>query len=86
MKPLPKVVPTYVQNRPDDIEVTLACSIYEFYNGSLKTFEFSRNVLLPDGKTTMKENEKMTVEVKPGYDKDVVMTFPSKGHQANCAE
>ena len=28
----------------------------------------------------------MTVEVKPGYDKDVVMTFPSKGHQANCAE
>jgi hypothetical protein len=28
----------------------------------------------------------MTVEIKPGFDEDVVLTFPSKGHQANCAE
>jgi len=28
----------------------------------------------------------MTVEVKPGFDTDVVMTFPSKGNQAHCAE
>ena len=28
----------------------------------------------------------MTVEVKPGFDSGVVLNYPSKGHQANCAE
>lgn len=53
MGPLKKEVPMFVQKRPEDIEVKLSCSIYEFYNGSLKNFEFSRAVLLPDGKTTV---------------------------------
>ena len=41
---------------------------------------------MPDGKTTMKETEQMTVEVKPGFDSGDVLTFPSKGNQAKCAE
>ena len=36
------------ENAPEDIEVVLPCSIYEFYNGSLKTFTYLRNELMPD--------------------------------------
>ena len=32
-------------NQPQDITVTLACSISEFYNGALKSFQFTRKVL-----------------------------------------
>ena len=67
---------------PKDIDVVLACSIYEFYNGSLKTFNYMRKVLQPDGQTTADQEETLTIEVKPGYDVDTVVSFPSKGHEA----
>lgn len=38
-------------NAPADIKVKLDCSIYEFFNGSVKTFSYSRQVLKPDGMT-----------------------------------
>lgn len=28
---------------PKDIEMTLSCSLQEFYNGSMKTVKYSRN-------------------------------------------
>lgn len=28
------------------------------------------------------EEQQMTIEVKPGYDCDTVLTYPSRGHQA----
>lgn len=36
---------------PLDVVVELSCSIYEFYNGSLKTFTFFRDELMPDGRS-----------------------------------
>lgn len=73
------------ENNPEDITVTLACSMSEFYNGALKTFHYSRDVLMPDGKNISSVDEQMTIELKPGYDVDTVLTFPSKGHQAYAA-
>ena len=32
----------------EDIVITLDCSIYEFYNGSLKQFSYHRDELQPD--------------------------------------
>lgn len=34
-----------------EIKLTLDCTIYEFYNGSLKQVEFQRDELMPDGKS-----------------------------------
>lgn len=62
--------------------MSLACTIYEFYNGSLKTFNYIRNVLQPDGKSIAQQEETLTVEVKPGYDTDTVVRYDSKGHEA----
>lgn len=67
---------------PKDIDIFLACTIYEFYNGSLKTFNYIRNVLQPDGKSISQQEETLTVEVKPGYDVDTVVRYDSKGHEA----
>ena len=36
---------------PADIEIVLSCTIFEFYNGSLKTFTFNRDKLQPDGRS-----------------------------------
>ena len=70
------------ENAPKDINITLNCSLYEFYNGSLKTFSYQRDKLLPDNRNIHQVEEQMTIEIKPGYDTDKVITFPSKGNEA----
>jgi DnaJ family protein B protein 4 len=62
--------------------VTLGCTIFEFYNGSIKKIDYTRQVLEPDGRSIRNQDESMTIEVKPGYDTDTVLTFSSKGHEA----
>lgn len=54
----------------------------EFYNGSLKEFVYTRKTLMADGRTLKEEDERMTVQVKPGFSEDTVLTFPKKGNQA----
>ena len=67
---------------PKEMTKCLNCTIYEFYNGSLKTFDFKRNKLMSDEKTIEEVEETMTVEVKPGNDTETVLTFPTKGNEA----
>ena len=71
-----------LEGAPADIVVVLNCSIYEFYNGSLKTFNYTKDVLQPDGRTVEQIEGQMTIEVKPGYDCETVLSFPTKGNEA----
>lgn len=48
----------------------------------MKTFNYIRNVLQPDGKSIAQQEETLTVEVKPGFDIDTVVRYDSKGHEA----
>lgn len=68
-------------NDPDDIEVVLSCTLSEFYNGSLKTATYRREVLMKDGRTADKVEENLIIDVKPGFDTDTVLVFPSKGYE-----
>lgn len=36
---------------PSNIEITLDCTLDEFYNGSVKQFDYDRNVVQHDAKT-----------------------------------
>ena len=45
-----KAVKVDNSSAPGNIEHVLNCSIFEFYNGSLKTFSFQRDTLMADGK------------------------------------
>jgi DnaJ-class molecular chaperone len=38
-------------DEPKDIDVVLPCTISEFYNGALKSFQFTRSILMPDGRS-----------------------------------
>ena len=70
------------EKAPKDIEKCVPCTIYEFYNGSLKTLEYTRDRLLPDGRSIEQVEEQLIIEVKPGFDTDNVLTFPTKGNEA----
>lgn len=37
---------------------------------------------MPDGRSVQKIEENLTVEVKPGFDVDTVLTYPTKGNEA----
>lgn len=69
---------------PEDIVVSLECTLYEFYNGCLKKIEFERDVLSHDGRTTRPEKEELNIEVKPGFSEKTVLEFPSKGNEAHA--
>ena len=67
---------------PADIHVTLAVSLHELYNGCHKKVEYERKVLLLDGRSTRSVKEELAVEVRPGYSEATVLTFSSKGNEA----
>lgn len=67
---------------PEDIHVTLDCTLYELYNGCLKKVTYQRLVLLHDGKTAKERTEDVNVEIKPGYSEKTVLTFANKGNEA----
>jgi hypothetical protein len=60
----------------------LPCTIYEFYNGSLKTFSYKRVELMPDNRTPQEIDKDLTVEVKPGFSTETVLRYDTKGNQA----
>jgi DnaJ-class molecular chaperone len=69
---------------PQDIEVKLDCSLYEFYNGCIKRIEFDRQLLSHDGRTTRSVREEVNVHVKPGYSEETILRFPTKGNEAHA--
>ena len=73
-------------DKPEDIEITLACTIEEFYLGSLKTIKYQRDALLGDGVTLESEDKTMVIEVKPDYNTSTVLRFAGKGHQKHAEE
>lgn len=68
--------------KADDIEVTVECSLYEFYNGALKEV-FYNQVQLYEGSDETEEVEKsINVQVKPGYNQNTTLRFPRHGNKA----
>lgn len=68
------------QGEPEDVEVTLDCSLEEFYNGAVKQFEFSRNIVQHDAKSIKPKTESMEVEVKPGFSESTELVFKKMGN------
>lgn len=67
---------------PEDITITLDCTLQEFYNGCLKKVNYQRMVLLHDGKTCREKSDEISVEVKPGFSEKTVLSFSNKGNEA----
>ena len=66
--------------KPENVEVTLDCSLEELYNGAVKQFEYSRNIVQHDAKSIKPKTESMQVEVKPGFSESTELVFKKMGH------
>ncbi|KAL5793715.1 hypothetical protein ACOSP7_002309 [Xanthoceras sorbifolium] len=62
------------------IENRLPCSLEELYKGTTKKMKISREIADISGKT-MKVEEILTIDVKPGWKKGTKITFPEKGNE-----
>ena len=70
------------QGAPEDVVVTLECSLEELYNGSIKQVEYSRNVVQHDAKSIKAESNCQQVEIKPGFSSSSELVFKKLGHQS----
>ena len=66
--------------KPEDIVVTLECTLAELYNGSIKYANYDRNIVQHDAKTTRAERQRQQVEVKPGFSESTELVFKKLGH------
>ena len=66
---------------PKDVEISLACSMFEFYNGSIKSVSYTRDQILSNNRSIDKVEETMKVEIKPGFKAGNVLTYTGKGHE-----
>jgi len=67
---------------PENNEVLLECTLWELYNGAMKSFEFTRMSLCEDGRTLREEKQKLNVEIQPGMCEQTQIIYPLKGNQA----
>lgn len=68
------------RKKPCDIEVVLTCTLEEFYNGSIRQVEYTRNEIRHDAKTTYPVKAVQQVEIKPGCSEKSSLTFKGMGH------
>ena len=67
--------------RAKDVEVTLQCSLFEFYNGAFKEVSYERTYIYSNEEGLRTCEDEITVEVKPGYSKETVLRFPGLGNE-----
>ena len=66
---------------PSNVEVTVLCTIAEFYNGSMKQVMYNRTKIGLDGRTYTTVPEYQAVQVKPGDSHNTMFTFRGKGNE-----
>lgn len=67
-------------HRAEDIEVTLECELFEFYNGAIKEVEFVRKSLLSTTDGTVNESERFNIEVLPGFNDTTRLIYKGLGN------
>jgi DnaJ-class molecular chaperone len=74
-----KVMPK--KKAPSNVEVTVFCTIAEFFNGSMKQVMYNRTKIGLDGRTYNTVTEYQDVQVKPGDAHNSQFTFRGKGNE-----
>lgn len=64
------------------VEHDLYVSLEDIFKGCTKKMKISRKVLQPDGKTTVREDKVLTINVVPGWKAGTKITFQREGDQS----
>lgn len=67
--------------KPEDLIVTVECTLVELYCGCSKTVTFDRVALNPDGVTTKVTTCSKEIEVKPGMQEGEELHFRGEGNE-----
>ena len=65
---------------PKDIEVTIDCTLKEFYCGSMREITFVRDEIHHVPKVSTQFKRTKQIEVKPGYSEKTVLVFRGEGN------
>lgn len=68
--------------KPEDVHVTVECSLEEFYCGALKKISYCHYKVCHDGRSCVKVEKNRMVQVDPGFSSKTVLTFRGEGNQA----
>ena len=66
---------------PNDVIVTVECTLEEFYCGSVKEISYTINKVQHDSRQTKPVHVKKFVQVEPGFSASTVLTFKGEGNQ-----
>jgi DnaJ-class molecular chaperone len=67
---------------PKDVEVTLECTMKDFYCGSVVLITFERQEIHHVPKVSTAFIREKYIEVKPGYSEETVLVFKGEGNAA----
>ena len=70
------------ENKIQNIDVNLECTLEELYNGCVKNIKYKKKVIGFDFRSTEEKEVSLDVEVFKGYDKNTVITFKGMGNQS----
>lgn len=74
--------PTGPKKQDSAIEHDLPITLEEVFKGTTKKMKINRKALGPDGRSIREENV-LTIEVKPGWKAGTKITFPKEGDQSS---
>jgi DnaJ family protein B protein 4 len=69
-----------VQRKAPPLENNLPCSLEDLYKGTTRKMKISRDIVDISGKS-VKVEEILTINIKPGWKKGTKITFPEKGNE-----
>lgn len=65
----------------EDVNVTLDCTLEEFFNGSKKTASYMRQVVALDGRSVKDEMSTVNCFLRPGMEDGMTLFFAGKGNE-----
>lgn len=68
--------------RPQDLELTVACTLSELYNGCIKTIEYDRQVLNDDNFTLKTTKLSKSLQIRRGMRSGQQIKFEYEGHMS----
>lgn len=69
--------------RPQNLEITVPCTLIELYNGCIKTIEYDRQVLNDDNSTLKTIKVFKTLQIRQGMESGQKIIFEYEGHMSS---
>lgn len=70
------------QMHKKDVEVTVMCTLFEFYNGVLKEVHYRKMKATAVEDKYTSQACYLTINIKPGYGEHTVLRYPGYGHES----